>query len=101
MDYSKGIVRAAYHIRDENMSMNDPWKSASIDVPFAVPFVQRLRFTRDVLGADRHVLAELLEPAEGQVSRVQFWLDANVAAAHPELPGKIHGFAAEFATGSS
>jgi 3-dehydroquinate synthase len=77
--------------------MNDPWKSASIDVPFAVPFVQRLRFTRDVLGVDRHVLAELLEPSEGQLSRVQFWLDTNVAAAHPGLPSKIHGFAAEFA----
>ncbi len=77
--------------------MNDSWESASIDVPFAVPFVQRLRFTSDVLGVDRHVLAELLEPSEGQLSRVQFWLDANVAAAHPGLPSKIHGFAAEFA----
>ena len=78
-------------------NMNDPWKSASIDVPFAVPFVHRLRFTRDVLGADRQVLAELLEPSEGQLARVQFWLDANVAAADPGLPGKIHCFAAEFA----
>ena len=77
--------------------MNDPWKSASIDVSFAVPFVHRLRFTRDVLGADRHVLAELLEPSDGQVARVQFWLDANVAAAHPELPSKIRGLADEFA----
>ncbi len=78
-------------------NMNDPWKSASIDVPFTVPFVQRLRFTCDVLGVDRHVLAELLEPSEGQLSRVQFWLDANVAAVHPGLPSKIQGFAAEFA----
>ena len=85
------------HASPQDTNMNDPWKSASIDVPFAVPFVQRLRFTRDVLGVDRHVLAELLEPSEGQVSRVQFWLDANVAAAHPGLPGKIHNFAAEFA----
>ena len=77
--------------------MNDPWRSASLDVPFAVPFVQRLRFTRDVLGVDRHVLAELLEPSEGQLARVQFWLDSNVAAAHPGLPSKIRGFAAEFA----
>ncbi len=77
--------------------MNDPWKSVSIDVPFTVPFVQRLRFTGDVLGVDRNVLAELLEPSEGQVARVQFWLDANVAAADPELPGKVHGFAEEFA----
>ena len=77
--------------------MNELWKSAAIDVPFAVPFVHRMRFTHDVLGADRHVLAELLEPSEGQLSQVQFWLDANVAAVHPGLPSKIHGFAAEFA----
>jgi 3-dehydroquinate synthase len=77
--------------------MNDLWKSASIDVPFTVPFVQRLRFTGDVLGVDRQVLAELLEPSEGHVARVQFWMDANVAAADSELPGKVHGFADEFA----
>ena len=28
---------------------------------------------------------------------MQFWLDANVAAAQPELPDKIRGFAAEYA----
>jgi 3-dehydroquinate synthase len=76
--------------------MYDPW-SSPINAPFTVPFVQRLRFTRDTLGEDRHVLAGVLEPADGQVSRMQFWLDANVAAAHPGLSDKIHGFAAEFA----
>ena len=77
--------------------MNDSGEPVAIDVPFAVPFVQRLRFTRDVLGIDRHVLADLLEPSEGQLARVQFWLDANVAAAQPRLPAKIQDFAAEFA----
>jgi 3-dehydroquinate synthase len=77
--------------------MDGFWKSASVDVPFVVPFVHRLRFTRDVFGVDRHVLAELLAPSEGQRARVQFWLDDNVAAAHPGLPSKIDGFAAEFA----
>jgi 3-dehydroquinate synthase len=77
--------------------MSTPWKSTSIDVPFSVPFVQRLRFTRDIFGDDRHMLAELLEASDGQAARAQFWLDANVAAAHPSLPGKIDAFAEEFA----
>jgi len=77
--------------------MNTAWKIGSLDVPFTVPFVHRLRFTRDVFGEDRLVLAQLLEPAEGPRARVQFWVDANVAAAHPALPGKIDRFASEFA----
>ena len=77
--------------------MPDPWKSASIDVPFSVPFVQRLRFSRDILGEDRRLLAELLEPPDGRVARAQFWLDANVAAAHSKLTRRIEGFAEEFA----
>jgi 3-dehydroquinate synthase len=77
--------------------MNDARNSARIDVPFAVPFVQRLRFTHDILGAQRHLLAELLEPAGGGQARTQFWVDANVAAAQPELPGRLQDFAGEFA----
>jgi 3-dehydroquinate synthase len=77
--------------------MNASWESASIDVPFAVPFVQRLRFTRDVFGEDRRLLAELLQAADGRTARAQFWLDANVAAAHPGLPDKIRRFAEESA----
>jgi 3-dehydroquinate synthase len=78
-------------------NMNDAWESASVDVPFCVPLVHRLRFTGDVLGVDRQVLADLLEPSAGQLARVQFWLDAQVVEAQPGLPGKIQSFAAEFA----
>ncbi len=70
--------------------------SDAIDVPFAVPFVHRLRFTRDVLGDDRGVLAGVLEPSEGQPARVQFWLDSNVVAAQPSLPSRIRAFCDEF-----
>jgi 3-dehydroquinate synthase len=66
--------------------------SASIDVPFSVPFVHRLRFTHDVFGADQQVLADVLEPSEGQPARVQFWLDDQVAQVHPALPQKIRRF---------
>lgn len=65
-----------------------------IDRPFQVPLVHRLRFTQDVFGADRHVLADVLEPADGGPARVQFWIDANVAAAQPELRAKIGEFCA-------
>ena len=65
-----------------------------IDRPFQVPLVHRLRFTQDVFGADRHVLADVLEPAGAGPARVQFWIDANVAAAQPELRAKIEEFCA-------
>ena len=77
--------------------VNDRCPSPSIDVAFSVPFVHRVRFTRDVFGIDRQVLAELLEPSERERARVQFWLDANVARADPALPGKIRDFSAALA----
>ena len=66
--------------------------NVSFDVPFTVPFVHRLRFTSDVFGADSDVLADVLEPSEGQIARVQFWVDSNVADAHPDLRTKIRRF---------
>ena len=77
--------------------MNDGWESKSADVSFSVPLVHRLRFTRDVLGDDRHVLAELLEPSGDRLARAQFWLDANVAEAQQGLADKIQRLGAEFA----
>ena len=37
--------------------------SRHIDIPFAVPFTHRLRFTQDVLAEEQHVLLNLLENA--------------------------------------
>jgi len=68
--------------------------SEIIDRPFQVPLVHRLRFTRDVFGADRQVLADVLEPSGKGPARVQFWLDANVAAAQPGLRLQIEEFCA-------
>jgi 3-dehydroquinate synthase len=67
--------------------------TASLDVPFAVPFVHRVRFTRDVLGADADVLWEVLEPSEGRPPRVQFWVDECLAAARPDLAARLKALA--------
>lgn len=40
--------------------------------------VHRLRITGDVLGPDFPVLAELLEPGDNDVARVQVWADAGL-----------------------
>ena len=63
----------------------------SIDVPFQVPFVHRLRSTRDVLGNDHKVLADLLESSDGGPARVQFWVDQRVADCRPDLKQRIRG----------
>lgn len=64
----------------------------SIDCAFQVPFVHRLRFTGDVLGADRDVLADLLEQSGEQPARVQFWLDEHVLKAQPDLRERLTAF---------
>ena len=69
--------------------MDRPLNSGSLDVPFAVPFTHRLRFTNDVLGSDEKVLIDLLESSDGQPARVQFWMDRNLANANPEIELKL------------
>jgi 3-dehydroquinate synthase len=65
---------------------------SQIDISFTVPFTHRLRFTRDALGEDRQVLADLLEPSGSEPARVQFWLDEHVAEAQPDLKTRIRRF---------
>lgn len=72
--------------------MSQDQKPFALDVALSVPFVHRLRFTQDVFGDERHILSDVLEPSEGQPARVQFWVDANVAAAHPDLEKRIAQF---------
>ncbi|WP_152053661.1 3-dehydroquinate synthase [Tautonia marina] len=71
--------------------------SERLDVPFAAPFVHRLRMTRDVLGAESEVLADLLEPSGDRLARVQFWVDGPVAEARPNLLDALNAFADRFA----
>lgn len=62
------------------------------DIPFAVPFVHRLRFTQDLWHRDDRVLLDVLEAPPGQKVRIQFWLDEGLAAAHPEFKQRIWSF---------
>jgi len=66
--------------------------SDQIDVEFVVPQTHRLRFTTDVFGQDRDVLAAVLESSEDQAVRVQFWVDQHVVDATPDLLDKINRF---------
>lgn len=65
---------------------------APADIEFSVPFVHRLRFTRDILGADEGVLLDLLEPSGDLPPRVQFWLDESIAQAQPDLRHRLRAF---------
>jgi len=71
---------------------------ASIDIPFHVPFVHRLRFTQDVLGDEQNVLAELLQPSGHGPARVQIWVDRHLNDARSELVPAIERFCARHAT---
>jgi 3-dehydroquinate synthase len=64
-----------------------------IDKPFAVPFVHRLRFTRDVLGTDMGALADVLASSGGCKARVQFWVDEHLLARRPDLRSFVGSFA--------
>jgi 3-dehydroquinate synthase len=73
--------------------MTNSFDPTRAEVPFAPTFVHRLHFTRDVLGDDRDLLAEVLEPSEGRAARVQFWVDEFVADAQPDLRRRLRAFA--------
>lgn len=77
--------------------MPDNIDPRTIDIPFSVPFVHRLRFTDDVLGDDQDLLLDVLEPSGDQLPRVQFWLDECVSEAVPELRFRVDQFCRDHA----
>ena len=62
------------------------------DIEFSIPFVHRLRFTKDILGAEESVLLGLLEPSGDLPPRVQFWVDESIAQAQPDLRHRLRAF---------
>lgn len=93
MAFNRDGLGSSQHAEMQECFVSDFVTDSSVDASFSVPFVHRLRFTGDVFGGDRQVLADLLEPSDGQVARVQFWLDQNVARANPGLIERIKAFA--------
>ena len=72
--------------------MDNASDPGTLDIPFSVPFVHRLRFTDNVFHQDQKVLLDLLEPSGDQRPRVQFWLDECVAEAIPGLKQDVDDF---------
>jgi 3-dehydroquinate synthase len=77
--------------------MTDHASHNSFDVSFAAQFVHRVRFTKNVLGDDQGVLADLIEGSGEQKPRVQFWLDQHVADANPQFVERLRNFSDCFA----
>ena len=77
--------------------MIDDSQQYAFDVPFTVSQVHRLRFTRDIFGEDRQVLADVLMPSGDRACRVQFWLDDEVNRKQPDLIGNVKSFCDEYA----
>ena len=57
----------------------------SYDVNFNIPQIQRLRFTKDVFGADFNVLSSLIERSGPAAPKVQIWVDDGLRASHDEI----------------
>ena len=71
--------------------MNRTDSDRHIAVPFSVPQVHRVRFTRDVFGDEQDVLLDVLEASGETPPRVQFWIDEHVLNARPDLRERIRG----------
>lgn len=52
------------------------------DVIFNIPQIQRLRFTKDIFGADFNVLSSLIERSGPAAPKIQVWVDDGLRASH-------------------
>ncbi len=63
-----------------------------IDAEFAVRFVHRLRFTRDMFDTRNTTLIDLLERPAGKPARLLCFVDAGLATAHDGLAPRIDAY---------
>lgn len=63
---------------------------SSYDVRFDVPQIQRLRFTKDVLGADFDMLTALIERSGPAPAKVQIWVDGGLQASQSDALKNLH-----------
>lgn len=62
----------------------------SLDMPFTVPFIHRLRVTDDVCGADVEVLVELLESGDSGPAKVLLVAETALEASSLRLADCLH-----------
>ncbi len=62
----------------------------SVDIPFSVPFVHRLRVTDDVCGADAGTLIELLDPGDAGPAKVLLVAEVALQANAEQLAAQMH-----------
>ena len=60
------------------------------DIHFNVPQIQRLRFTKDVLGVDFNVLKALIERSGPAAAKVQIWVDNGLQASQGSAFEELH-----------
>ena len=63
---------------------------SSYDIRFDVPQIQRLRFTKDVMGEDFCVLSALIEPSGPAPAKVQIWVDSGLQASQNSALENLH-----------
>jgi 3-dehydroquinate synthase len=70
-----------------------------MDIPFAVQYVHRLRFTSGCLAPSNPTLLDVLTPAvAGRPAKVIFFVDAAVTEARPQLKDEIRSYIAAHPT---
>ena len=78
------------------MIANAPIESSGrVESPFDVTFHHRLRYTEDVLGCDRNILIEVIEPSGEAPAKVQFFVDEHVVSAQPGIVSGLAAIVAE------
>lgn len=82
-----------FHKRSlETNTMNTQFSKVddSYDIRFDVPQIQRLRFTKDVFGADIGVLTALIERSGPAPAKVQIWVDSGLQSTQGNALKKLH-----------
>jgi len=82
---SGGNIRSSYPVQEQ---------VRSIHAPFSVPFVHRLRFTRDAFAAENHTLDEVVREGTGRSPRVIVFFDRAVSEAWPGIATAARAYAA-------
>ena len=90
-------ARSRSETTDDDAAVSPARIPDRLDVPFAVPFTHRTRFTRDVFGADDATLLDVLESAAGKPARVLAVVESALDAA-ADVAKRVRQFVARHAS---